>query len=276
MLQWGRPSPAADITFLMESCSPPPFLLVLAPLRGLPWKTRWKSQVARWSQEPGRRGQRWKRKEIAPMPVCLPVPPWQQGPSGIQGSLPRRHETGALGTAITWPVAQAVGCGPGGGTRPEGLLKMEPTAAGERPPPSPLPPSNPPRLEVLKALLLLLARTPTPTPWWGQPDKYFPGSPAGLAKMGLPTPSSRRAQLRPPTSLRQPLRQPPVSSPESLPLQPAQSPLTMQSHSKGSTAQNAKTRQNGTALKQGLSANFHLLHHLASFRPGHMESVFVG
>lgn len=57
------------------------------------------------------------------MPVCLPVPPWQQGLSGIQGSLPRRHETGALGTAITWPVAQAV-CWlwAWGGTRSEGLL----------------------------------------------------------------------------------------------------------------------------------------------------------
>lgn len=61
---------------------------------------------------------------------------------------------------------------------------MEPTAAGERPPPSPLPPSNPPRLEVLKALLLLLARTPTPTPWWGQSDKYFPGGTRRAGKDG--------------------------------------------------------------------------------------------
>lgn len=42
------------------------------------------------------------------MPVCLSLRPWQQGLSGIQGSLPWRHEAGALGTPSAWPVAQAV------------------------------------------------------------------------------------------------------------------------------------------------------------------------
>lgn len=120
-------------------------------------------------------------------------------------------------------------------------------------------------------MTLLLACTPYPTPRQGWSDKHFPGTLFRLGKMGLTLPSSPEAQLRPPTFL----YQLPITSLEGFPLQHAQRSLPAH----GVTckpAQNAETRQNEKALKQRPSANFHLLCHLASFSPGHTESVFVG
>lgn len=131
-----------------------------------------------------------------------------------------------------------------------------------------LPPSI---LPGFKSSRPFLPGPPTPT-LWGHSDKHFPGSLTGLGKMELTVPRSHRAQPRPPT----PLHRASLSSSESVPLPPAQSPLTAQSHTRCGTAQNAKMRQNGKALKRGPSANFHLLRHLASFSPRHMEPVFVG
>lgn len=111
-----------------------------------------------------------------------------------------------------------------------------------------------------------------PTLRQGWSDKQFPGSLIRLGNLRLTTSSYFSAQLRPPKSLHQSS----IASSDSFPLQQAQSPLVLHSHMKPSTAWKAKMRQNREALKGRPSANFHLLCHLASFSPGHAESVFVG
>lgn len=121
-------------------------------------------------------------------------------------------------------------------------------------------------------MTFLRACIPYPTPGQSWSDQHFPVTLIRLGKLGLTLPSSPGAQLRPPTSLYQ---SPITAQRASLCGKHGTLSLPMESHAT-STAQNVKTRQNGKALKQRPSANFHLLCHLASFSSGHTESVFVG
>ena len=110
-----------------------------------------------------------------------------------------------------------------------------------------------------------------PSPQQGWSDKHFPGSVIRLGNMGHIMLSSPGAQLRltyPCTNLH--------CWPGELLSAVSTEPCHSAQSREPQYTRNAKTRQDGKALKQRPSANFHLLCHLASFSAGHTESIFVG
>lgn len=217
----GMGQACSDIFSSLNPAFHSPFLPALASLQGLQWKMRWEAKQLDCPSSSGWRSQRWKW-DISPMPGRLPVPPWQRGLSGIQVSLPWRRKAGALGTAIAWPVAQAVcwlWAWARGGALIDGADSKWRTSSSFC--------SATPVLPGFRSTWVFFLPVPLyPTLRQGWSDKHFPGSLIRLGNMRLTTSSYSRAQLRPPTSLQQSS----IASSESLPLQQAQNPHSAQPH----------------------------------------------